>query len=765
MMVSSFPRLQVLLGLQVLLTLTSSITALRILPRRFAPDASLESLENEWHRHLIRNETATTTATADAPTAPNGPEDHLVTDLPLLDSSKFSTEHWAGLLPASTDRDKYLFYWLFAPDLTAFTDQPDLQEQAPYEKDIPLIIWLNGGPGCSSMDGVWIENGPFRLTQTDDDDAWTIDISEHSWHRSPAYVLYVDQPVGTGLSFTTSEKYATNDLDINTDFYYFLNQFFLLHSDKFLVEVEESTTSITTTTTPKKSRLGRPFFFSGESYAGHYIPSMMNFIRQQNLNDPQIHMPLTGAAIGNGWFDPVNQFNVQQAAYGHGILGRQQVHALDEKERKCREGLSRMNDNDTDNSNSNDTGDGNGNGTPVPNVCYEIMDNVIAESGGTDSPYRVSHYDNRKFEKAHTEREFPPGHKIVEAYLGGWDTPENKPNMTVSYRRVLEAIHASPSNVDDAGGGTSSDADSDSRRYSECKDEPYYALGDGDEGVTSDIIDLLNDGIKLLFFNGVHDLICNHVGNEVALEHLEWKHQSEYLLAQRYAWTAPTSPEGAIVKVAGYMKEYANLLFLKVLDSGHMVPMDVPLVALDMMRALIYNNNRNSSFKTYEQEITPKAATPKDDSCPVCSSSITNARDTACPDCQACGGIKEDDDDDDSSADSNADGIIIHGKKEVEHDTTQPGDQKTLVMRRRAAMSILFFGACIGFLVAYFAAKRIISGGEQRSTSGARYDGEYDDDCGESLAAVELETFIGDNVDAPTTTGTTQDKEEDLGFA
>ena len=54
---------------------------------------------------------------------PTSPDDHIVKDLPLLDDADFSTTHWAGLLPASADGDKYLFYWMFAPDPEALQAQ------------------------------------------------------------------------------------------------------------------------------------------------------------------------------------------------------------------------------------------------------------------------------------------------------------------------------------------------------------------------------------------------------------------------------------------------------------------------------------------------------------------------------------------------------------------------------------------------------------------------------------------------------------------
>jgi carboxypeptidase D len=310
---------------------------------------------------------------------------------------------------------------------------------------------------------------------------------------------------------------------------------------------------------------------------------MMAYIHQQNQKKkhPHIHMPLSGAAIGNGWFDPYHQYGVQEAAYGHGILGRAQKYALDEKERACQAAY------DAD--------------VVCPEVCEELYYDVTHKAAGTGAPYLMSSYDVRKFETKNQPRVFPLGHKVLEAYLGGWDTSsptDQQPNtIGVLYTDILKALHASPS--DRIAG----------QRWESCSDPPADALGNYDnKGVTQEIVNLLDAGIPMLFYNGVYDLVCNHVGNEKALEHLEWKHQSDFLLAKGYAWASPSDGN-----IAGYMKEYENLLFLKVLNAGHMVPMDVPLPALDMIQTFMYHK----SFQTFEQKIKPKAA--PEHSCPVCS--------------------------------------------------------------------------------------------------------------------------------------------------
>jgi carboxypeptidase C (cathepsin A) len=69
----------------------------------------------------------------------------------------------------------------------------------------PLAMWLNGGPGCSSMIGLFQENGPCTFNN---DSGSTPVLNLYSWN-SYANMLYVDQPIGTGFSFGTDDVNST----------------------------------------------------------------------------------------------------------------------------------------------------------------------------------------------------------------------------------------------------------------------------------------------------------------------------------------------------------------------------------------------------------------------------------------------------------------------------------------------------------------------------------------------------------------------------
>lgn len=97
--------------------------------------------------------------------------DHLVESLPFL-STPLSTRQYAGHLPVDDSGDRQLFYWLFAP-----SEHEDTAAA-------PLVVWLNGGPYYSSMVGLFLENGPFRIVNRT-----TIQLNPHSWHTTPAWMV------------------------------------------------------------------------------------------------------------------------------------------------------------------------------------------------------------------------------------------------------------------------------------------------------------------------------------------------------------------------------------------------------------------------------------------------------------------------------------------------------------------------------------------------------------------------------------------------
>ena len=514
---------------------------------------------------------------------PISPDDHLVTSLPYLPPGAFPTKHYAGHIsahpPGESQIDKKLFYWLFEPP----SDQ---------KANAPLVIWLNGGPGCSSMDGLFLENGPFRFIITEDGKSWTMEINPYSWHKIPAYVLYIDQPVGTGLSFTKKGNYCKSDLEVNTDFYQFLQNFLMLHKEDML--------------TPDLTSMKRDLYFSGESHAGHYIPSMMDFIQYQNeqiASSPtpsnSIFLPLMGGAIGNGWIDPYHQYSAATVAAGFGLIDFSQWAKLNDQEMQCQKQMQ-------------------GGNLDAPK-CFALLDDIVNDSHGVNG-HRVSSYDVRVWEPA-GPREFPFGHKVIEAYLGrpsGASRParDTIPPM-INSDETLEAIHAS-------------EATSANQLFLECTDPPWEALQHQDgKGVVEELVRVLDHPSrpKLLFFNGILDMVCNHAGNERVLDMLPWRHAKEWTTAKRFAWGG-TNGDRNVFKPAGYVKAFQNLIFLKVLDSGHMVPMDQPSVALEMMRTFI--NGENGFLEKEQQHL--KGDIPGDiGQCAPCSDGCNDENEMNAP--------------------------------------------------------------------------------------------------------------------------------------
>ncbi|KMZ69154.1 putative Serine carboxypeptidase [Zostera marina] len=148
-------------------------------------------------------------------------------------------------------------------------------------KEDPIVIWLTGGPGCSSELAVFFENGPFTIA-----DNMSLIWNDYGWDKV-SNLIYVDQPTGTGFSYSSDERDLRHDeTGVSNDLYDFMQTFFAKHPEY----------------------VNHDFYITGESYAGHYIPAFASRVYQGNKMNEGIHINLKGFAIGNGLTDPAIQY-------------------------------------------------------------------------------------------------------------------------------------------------------------------------------------------------------------------------------------------------------------------------------------------------------------------------------------------------------------------------------------------------------------------------------------------------------------------------
>lgn len=148
----------------------------------------------------------------------------------------------------------------------------------------PIAIWLNGGPGCSSMIGLFQEHGPCHFVGGSSKPT----LNPNSWNTY-ANMLYIDQPIGTGFSYGTNDVTSTVTA---APYVWNLLQAFLAAYPQY------------------KSR---EFGLFTESYGGHYGPQFAAHFQAQNdkiakgsLSGEPIKLVALG--INNGWIDPELQF-------------------------------------------------------------------------------------------------------------------------------------------------------------------------------------------------------------------------------------------------------------------------------------------------------------------------------------------------------------------------------------------------------------------------------------------------------------------------
>ncbi|KAF2636061.1 alpha/beta-hydrolase [Massarina eburnea CBS 473.64] len=270
----------------------------------------------------------------------------------------------AGHIEVDAENNGNLFFWHY--------------ENRHIANKQRTVIWLNGGPGCSSMDGALMEVGPYRVKE-----GGNLVYNNGSWDEF-ANLLFVDQPVGTGFSYVNTNAYLS-ELDQMTDhFMIFLEKFFALFP-----EYEHD-----------------DLYIAGESYAGQHIPYIARGILNRNKDASKRPWALKGILIGNGWISPVDQYLAYLPyAYEVGLVqgGTEKAKRIEAMQSKCVQKLS---------SGSKDRVD-----TPE---CESIMIAILQETKDTKADRMhqcVNMYDVRLRDDDSCGMNWPPDLATVTPWL------------------------------------------------------------------------------------------------------------------------------------------------------------------------------------------------------------------------------------------------------------------------------------------------------------------------------------------------------------
>ena len=177
-----------------------------------------------------------------------------------------NVQQYSGYFDINATTNKHYFYWAFESRGNPLTD--------------PVILWMTGGPGCSSGLALLVENGPCKIDGNGD-----LHNNPYSWN-SAATIIYIDQPADVGFSYSDQGGLDHNETQVGNDMYAFLQSFYS-RFPKFLKN---------------------DFFIYGESYGGHFAPATAHRVWQGMQAHEGLYIPLKGLSVGNGLTDPSIQY-------------------------------------------------------------------------------------------------------------------------------------------------------------------------------------------------------------------------------------------------------------------------------------------------------------------------------------------------------------------------------------------------------------------------------------------------------------------------
>ncbi|KAI9063414.1 peptidase S10 serine carboxypeptidase [Trametes sanguinea] len=384
---------------------------------------------------------------------------------------------------------KHLFFYFFESRRDPSTDD--------------VMMWINGGPGCSSSLGLLMELGPCNIDMGNSSGNGTL-WNPYSWNAE-ANIFFLDQPVGVGFSYADFGETVETTEDAAKNVHAFLTIFF-----ETFAEFK-----------------GRPLHLAGESYAGRYLPSFASYVYDQNqiaVEEGRDTLNLTSVLIGNG----ITDISTLYAGRYEVECGTASLEVPLQKISTC----VRMK-------------------MALPRCQKAMQDSCVDRFDAIDCQAAVNFCDSELSTAYHASGRNV--YDISKECLGDGDlcyieTAVIRDYLNTPATRSLLGVE-SPSNFTACSSPVGRSFASHLDKYA--VPAQYYVAG------------LLERGVRVLIYAGTYDWQCNWVANKLWVDKLEWTGASGYASAEWRGWDVGGSEVGetksaglltfATVRGAGHM--------------------------------------------------------------------------------------------------------------------------------------------------------------------------------------------------------------------
>ncbi|XP_051572212.1 retinoid-inducible serine carboxypeptidase-like isoform X2 [Myxocyprinus asiaticus] len=396
----------------------------------------------------------------------------------------------------------HMFWWLYYANSSS----------ASY-KELPLVMWLQGGPGGSSCGfGNFEEIGPLDRDLKPRETSWV--------HASS--VLFVDNPVGTGYSYTDTEDALTKDVAmVASDMMVLLNNFFSLKTEFQSI----------------------PFYIFSESYGGK-MAAAISLELTKAIKGGSVKCNFAGVALGDSWISPLDSVMTWGPyLYSTSMLDDNGLEEVNKAAKGVQQAL--------------DQGQ-----YQKATEMWSITENVVEQNTNGVNFYNILTQDSDEMKSSSDQ--------TTDGFLSSLKRRHIRPLHRQSLSELMngpirQKLGVIPKNV--TWGGQS---------------EAVFVSMAGDfmKPVVNIVDELLASGVNVTVYNGQLDLIVDTVGQEQWVKQLKWNGLQYF---NQMKWTALEDPQTEN-QTGAFYKTYKNFAFYWILKAGHMIPSDQGPMALRMLK-------------------------------------------------------------------------------------------------------------------------------------------------------------------------------------